>query len=151
MPVHRVVAAIDTASNHYDGYAAGDPLALVTEQAGAPGPVVFAITADDTRAVLEKMWVVGNRKREDVHGRCWPPDVRSLSIGDVLLVYPPGYPRVGASEAFAVASVGFIAITAPRPRAWVRLEGSHATSRPAPAASPDAPSAEPASLNRQPL
>src|SRR4051794_26096485 len=107
MPIHRVVAAVNTAAGHYDGYTPGDPLALVTARADALGPIVFAINAADTPAVLEEMWVLGNGVRDDVQGRCWPTDVRSLSTGDVLVVYPPSYPQVGqAAQVFAVAPVG---------------------------------------------
>jgi len=135
MPIHRVVAAVNTAPSHYDGYTPGDPLACVTARAGALGPIVFAINADDTLDVIEEMWVLGNRARDDRQGRCWPTDVRSLSTGDVLVVYPPGHPHV-PPEAFAVAPVGFDPIPAPPRSAWVALEGSNATSRPAPSPSP---------------
>jgi hypothetical protein len=41
--------------------------------------------------------------------------VRSLSIGDVLVVYPRGYPPAGdIVESFAVARVGFDPITVHR-------------------------------------
>lgn len=132
MPIYRVVAAVNIAPGHYDGYTPGDPLAPVTSRAGAIGPIVFAIDADGPPAVLDEMWELGNRASDDQQGWHWPVDVRSLSTGDVLIVYPPGYPRVaGPAEAFAVAQVGFIPIAAPASGSWVRLEGTSATSRPA--------------------
>lgn len=152
MRIYRVIAAVNIAPGHYAGYAAGDPLALVTARAAAAGPIVFAINAEDAQEVLDEMWVLGNRLRDDVQGRCWPPDVRSLSTGDVLVVYPPGYPQVREpAQAFAVAPTGFAAIPPPRPSAWVRLEGSSATSRPAPPATRVQPSTGAATSSREPL
>lgn len=152
MPVHRVVAALNIAPGHYDGYTPGDPLALVTAHAGARGPIVFALNAADVMDVLEEMWALGNRVRDDVQGRYWPDDVRSLSTGDVLVVYPHGYPQVGEPvRVFAVAPVGFAAIAGPSPSAWVRLESTSATSRPAPAAAAAEPAAGSARTNREPL
>lgn len=152
MSIYHVIAAVNTAPGHYDGYTPGDPLAPVTARAHAYRPIVFAINADNTQAVLDEMWVLGNRVRDDVQGRCWPTDVRSLSTGDVLVVYPPGYPQAGGpAQVFAVAPVGFAAIPAPRPSAWVRLEGSSATSRPAPAAAPARPGSGADSARPEPL
>jgi hypothetical protein len=133
MPIYRIIAAVNTAPGHYDGYRSGDPLACVTARAGG-NPIVFAIDAENIDTVLEDMWVLGNRVREDRQGRCWPNDVRSLSTGDVLIVYPPGHPQVRA-EAFAVAPVGFDPVPAPARSSFVALEGSNATSRPAPSES----------------
>jgi hypothetical protein len=153
MPTYRVVAGVNIAPDHYDGSTPGDPLALVTAHADARGPILFAISADNTQAVLEDMWVLGNRGRDDAQGRCWPTDVRSLSTGDTLVVYPPGYPQVPEpANVFAVASTRFVAIAAPRPGTWVRLEGPSATSRPVPA-TPAGPATalESASTNPEPL
>jgi hypothetical protein len=132
MPIYRVIAAVNTAPGHYNGYTPGDPLACLTARAGG-SPIVFAIDAESTAMVLDEMWTLGNRARDDRQGRCWPTDVRSLSTGDVLIVYPPDHPRV-APQAFAVAPVGFARIPAPPPSAWLALEGSNATSSPAPQA-----------------
>jgi hypothetical protein len=133
MPIYRVIAAVNTAPGHYDGYRPGDLLACVTARAGG-NLIVFAIDAESTDTVLDEMWVLGNRVRDDRQGRCWPNDVRSLSTGDVLVVYPPGHPRVPL-EAFAVAPVGFDPVPAPARSSLVALEGSNATSRPAPSKS----------------
>ncbi len=133
MPIYRVIAAVNTAAGHYDGYRPGDPLACVTACPGG-NPIVFAIDAETTDTVLDDMWVLGNRVRNDRQGRCWPGDVRSLSTGDVLIVYPPDHPRV-PPEAFAVAPVGFDPVQAPARSSLVALEGSNATSRPVPSES----------------
>jgi hypothetical protein len=142
MPIYRVIAAVNTAPGHYDGYTPGDPLACLTARAGGD-PIVFAIDVESSEMVLEEMWVLGNRVRDDRQGRCWPADVRSLSTGDVLVVYPPGHPRV-PPQAFAVAPVGFDRIPAPPRSAWVSLEGSNATSRPLPPAGPSTERSGPA-------
>src|SRR5664279_1432002 len=132
MAIYRIIAAVNTASGHYDGYLPGDRIAAVTSRRGAVGPIVFAIDADDAAAALEAMWVIGNRVTDDRGGRCWPSDVRSLSTGDVLAVFAPGYPlETQHVDTHAVAPTGFDPVPAPDPSAWVPLDGCTARYRPA--------------------
>ena len=134
MPIYRVIAAVNTAPGHYDGYQPGDPLACVTARAGG-NPIVFAIDAESTATVLEEMWVLGNRVRDDRQGRCWPSDVRSLSTGDVpdrLSARPPPSACGGVRGRAVLASTPS---AAPTRSSLVALEGSNATSRPAPSQS----------------
>jgi hypothetical protein len=82
MPIYRIVAAVNVATGHYDGYRPGDPLACVTARASAPPPVVFSVDAVDMDAALGATWEIGNRVTDDRMGNCWPRDVRSLSTGE---------------------------------------------------------------------
>jgi hypothetical protein len=52
MSIYRIVAAVNVATGHYDGYRPGDPLASVTARASAPAPLVFSVDAADTDAAL---------------------------------------------------------------------------------------------------
>jgi hypothetical protein len=132
MAIYRIGAAVNTAPGHYDGYRPGDRLACVTSRPGVIGPILFAIAAADPAAALDALWEIGNRVTDDIGGRCWPRDVRSLSIGDVLVLFAPGYPlQTQDVETFAVAPTGFDQVPAPDPSAWIPLEGSDATARPA--------------------
>ena len=118
MAIYRIIAAVNTAPGHFDGYLPGDRIAAVTSRRGAVRPIVFAIDADDAAAALEAMWVIGNRVTDDRGGRCWPSDVRSLSTGDVLAVFAPGYPlETQDVDTYAVASTGFDPVPAPDPSA----------------------------------
>src|SRR4051812_37571075 len=116
MPIYRIVAAVNTAPDHYDGYRDGDPLACVTACAGASAPIVFSMDVVDTDAALDAVWEIGNRVTDDRMGNCWPRDVRSLSTGDVLTVFPPGGQGM---QVWAVAPVGFDQVPSPSPSAWV--------------------------------
>lgn len=108
MPYRRVAVAFNTARSHYDGYRPGDPVSLLLEPGDQSVPVLFTVEAADTQDALDQMWEIGNRIRGDSHGRRWAENVRSLSTGDVLVVYPRGYPPAGGTvESYAVARVGF--------------------------------------------
>lgn len=133
MPIYRIVAAVNVATGHYDGYRPGDPLACVTIRANAPAPVVFSVDVVDSDAALDAMWEIGNSVTGDRMGNCWPRDVRSLSTGDVLTVFPPGGQE---PQTWAVAPNGFDQVPTPIRSAWVRLDGTWATSRPALSAAP---------------
>jgi hypothetical protein len=52
MSIYRIVAAVNVATGHYDGYRPGDPLASVTARASAPAPLVFSVDAADADAAL---------------------------------------------------------------------------------------------------
>lgn len=131
MAIYRIIAAVNTAPGHVDGYRPGHRLAGVTSGPGAMASILFALDAPDTAAVLEAMWEIGNRITGDLCGHRWPLDVRPVSVGDVLLVFAPGFPlHIHDLETFAVAPTGFTRIPDPLPSAWIPLEGSSATSRP---------------------
>lgn len=75
---------------------------LLADDALMTGPVLAIDAADPTDA-LYGAYAVGNRMEADAHGRSWPSQVRSLSVGDVLVV---------EGAAFVVAPVGFTPIDA---------------------------------------
>lgn len=76
---------------------AGIFVRFLDDDALMAGPVV-EIAATDAADVLDATYVVGNRMGADAHGRSWPSQVRSLSVGDVLVV---------EGSAFVVAPIGF--------------------------------------------
>lgn len=53
----------------------------------------------------EAAWVVGNRMGADLEGREWPADVRSMSVGDVLVVLDQGTRSI---TVHVCAPVGFV-------------------------------------------
>lgn len=107
---------------HFNPYREGQRLAPVENAAGEQ--VTFVIEEGDTSYALEAMYAVGNKQRLDAAGQLWPPDIRSLSTGDVLhIVEGPG------REWCSVASFGFDDETEPDASDLVSLTGSWATSR----------------------
>jgi hypothetical protein len=65
----------------------------------------LAIDATDPTDALHETYAVGNRVGGDARGRSWPSQVRSLSVGDVLVV---------EEAAFVVAPIGFTPVDAER-------------------------------------
>ena len=66
-------------------------------------------TADAWAELDEAMFAVGNRQRLDANGNGWPSFVRSLSVGDVVLVGAPDSfdANGGWAVAHAVENFGF--------------------------------------------
>lgn len=62
------------------------------------------IDARELDVALDMAWGVGNRTGVDAEGNYWPSTVRSMSVGDVLIVTPVGSTH---SRFFAIAPVGF--------------------------------------------
>jgi len=121
---YRVTAYVNVDPDNFFGYKPQHPIAEVDS---------FEIKAISPQGAAEGMFTVGNRMGCDIHGKCWPADVRSLSVGDVLkIVTPPcdEHPR-GATGIYACASVGWEEIPEP-PNPIVELVGTAATSRVAP-------------------
>lgn len=116
-----VTAYVNVDECNFFGYKPEHPIAEVDS---------FQIKAIHVEHAAEGMFVVGNRMGCDIHGKEWPADVRSLSVGDVLkIVTPPchEHPR-GATAIYACASVGWKEIPEP-PNPIVAIEGTAATSR----------------------
>lgn len=70
--------------------ARGHAFAPYTED--APLTAVLAswtVEADDTESALDAMWRVGNRQEQDATEALWPRTVRSLCVGDVVVVRDP--------------------------------------------------------------
>jgi hypothetical protein len=79
-----------------EGFKPGDPLIQI-------GHRLVAVEADSEPDALNAVWVVGNRMGADADGRQWPSGVRSLSVGDIIVVGPVGQRRTR----YAVATIGF--------------------------------------------
>jgi hypothetical protein len=62
------------------------------------------VEAQTWEEALEKVWEVGNRMGSDHPGRTWSSDVRSVSIGDVVVLV---LPETSEFRAFAVRSLGW--------------------------------------------
>jgi hypothetical protein len=78
-----------------DRLAAGPTVTLAdTTPADFPGLTPEQIDFE----VADRVWIVGNKQVADHAGDWWPRTVRSLSVGDVLII---------GEAAYAVASVGF--------------------------------------------
>lgn len=121
MTKYTVVAYVNVDENyHFQSLKPTDKIARVDE---------FLIEAPDIEWAAHKMYDVGNKEvGPDANGKPYPPDVRSLSVGDLMGVRPvTGNERM---TFFAVESAGFLAIPEPINRI-VELEGTDATSRPA--------------------
>lgn len=112
-------------SINYNGYQLGQPLALVTETGPHGAALTLQVTAATVLGAADLAWKIGNRQGSDTAGNCWPHDVRSVSVGDILRITDEG----GHTVHLAVASRGFDLIDVPAHQ--VDLSGTSATSRPA--------------------
>ena len=91
----------------------------------------FFVTSDGPEGAAEVLFGIGNRMGADDDGRIWPSSVRSLSVGDVVVVVardsnkrqavltvnPVGWGIVEEADLFGVLTVGTVAPTA---KAWKR-------------------------------
>jgi hypothetical protein len=50
-----------------------------------PGPVVSA-EGEDENIIAEHVFAIGNRMEADLDGQQWPSQVRSISVGDVIVI-----------------------------------------------------------------
>lgn len=79
-----VKTLINDGPGRFFGYEPGDAL--------TPGPVIHldvAVSPGDLTlevAVAEAAFSVGNRMAADAWGQQWPADVRSMSVGDVVII-----------------------------------------------------------------
>lgn len=118
---YTVTGYVNVGRHPFDSYASGEPVAKVDH---------FHIKGVSADHAAEGMWTVGNRMGCDIHGKSWPSDVRSLSVGDVLRVVIPSchdYPT-GHVLWLAVAPTGWRELDA-APDTIVPLAGTNATSR----------------------
>jgi hypothetical protein len=79
------------------GYTPNQPLA-------ADPRTEVAIEADTDMDALNAVWAVGNRMSTDVDGKSWSSNVRSLSVGDVVVLTPS---QPGTPTAWKVDPIGF--------------------------------------------
>ena len=116
MPVFRITVYVNVGPGNFAGLKPGDPLATSTD-------LQLTVTATHPDAAAEQAYAIGNRIDTDDRGRGWPPDVRSVSVGDVLKVS-------GQAETvfYAVTGIGFHAVGEPA-NPIVPLTGTRATSR----------------------
>lgn len=91
------------------GYEAGDQLAFDAR-------TVLALECVSVGEALDRAFEVGNRMAQDQTARSWSPDVRSVSVGDVIYVTRVTSNSAGVRTsfggAFAVARVGFTKLAA---------------------------------------
>jgi hypothetical protein len=127
-------ATPDTAQFRVTVYLNADPdnffgLQPRHEIATAPD-LQLTISAPTPADAAEHAFAIGNRMAADDNGHRWPPDVRSLSVGDLVKVATERDTASFASPAefYAVASAGFCAIPEPA-NPIVPLAGTTATSR----------------------
>jgi hypothetical protein len=92
----EIRAFINDGEGRFLDFEAGDRLAT--------GPVLALPDTSDQEA-LDAAWLAGNRMDAD---RPWPATVRSLSVGDVLVLR--GGPAGPTARAYAVARFGFAAL-----------------------------------------
>lgn len=117
MPRYQVTAFANVGEDSFMGWTPTAPMAEVG---------VFAMDGDDASDAAEGFFAVGNRMCPDAAGDSYPTDVRSLSVGDMLVVVG----RDGRTTILSVQGTGFAFIPEPV-NPVVALEGSSATSRPA--------------------
>ena len=102
-----------------DGWQQGDEIATYDHD--------LLVIAGDPYAAAEKVFAIGNRQGEDMTGRIWASDIRSLSVGDVLLITDAEH---GETKALSVEGLGWEQIedyTVLGP--FVNIRGTSATSR----------------------
>jgi hypothetical protein len=78
------------------------PIALVDE---------FAVDSTDPHNAAEAVWAVGNKMNPDSDGKDYPRDVRSLCVGDLLIVK-----SADTVSFMVVSSCGFEEIAEPANR-----------------------------------
>lgn len=105
--------------DNFDGYQPGHALATAHD-------LQLHLDGETGAHAAEHAFSIGNRVGSDVHGRSWPSDVTSVSVGDVMVVRP----HDGAYEViYAVERIGFHPL-AELPSPIVELAGhSRVTSR----------------------
>lgn len=102
--LYTITALINTSEDNFFGYTPEDTLTT------APN-LHFEVEATSWEGAAEEAFTIGNRMARDVNGRCWPSDVRSLSVGDVVKVMPTGaHPIIRYA---ACKSVGWVQVEEP--------------------------------------
>jgi hypothetical protein len=110
-----VTCLINTAEGNFAGFRAEHETALAYDIA-----LVYTVEADSPTAAAEAAFAVGNRMADDADGKEHPSWVRSISVGDVLLVR--GWSDDDAPD-LAVAPVGFTPVALVREDTWNRPGG----------------------------
>jgi hypothetical protein len=67
------------------------------------------VDADSPQDAAEQAFAVGNRQAADTDGRSWPGEVRSVSVGDLLVVEADGH----GTTCLAVAPSGWTLLPEP--------------------------------------
>jgi hypothetical protein len=114
MTTFTALVYVNVGEDNFAGYKPRDPIAEVD---------TFAVRADDPLTAADGAWVIGNKMSNDADGKSYPLDVRSVSVGDLLMVSD------GTRKWFySVDSFGFTEIPEPT-NPIVPLAGTAATSR----------------------
>ena len=76
-------------------YQPGDRLVegpTVALSSSAIAAAVAGLSAEQRdHAIADMVWPIGNKMEPDAIGNSWPPEVRSLSVGDVLIIGEAAY------------------------------------------------------------
>jgi hypothetical protein len=75
----EVTAYVNVDSDYWATWEPGMRLATDAE-------LTMVVNAEDPLQAANEIWVIGNRQGKDEAGRTWPSGVRSLSVGDVVVV-----------------------------------------------------------------
>lgn len=76
----------------------------------------ITVEADNVNDAMNAAYAVGNRMQPDANGNDWPHIIRSLSVGDVLVL---GSATAGDNPAaWSVADFGFVALD------FIRIAGT---------------------------
>lgn len=79
MTTYLVTPLINIGASNFTGFTPEHPLSYDPR-------LMLTVEADDVEAAGSAAFKVGNRMAADANGREWPSDVRSLSVGDVLVI-----------------------------------------------------------------
>jgi predicted kinase len=73
-----------------------------------PSLVIEVEDGDSIERIAEKVWFVGNRMGKDANGNAWPSNVRSMSMGDMVVIDEVDGQRQERVFTIAIAqSIGF--------------------------------------------
>jgi len=100
MSTYTAIPLINTADGNFFGYRAEHAATLATDES-----LRLRVKASDDAQALGEVFSVGNRMGCDINGREWPSHVRSLSVGDVVVLRADTDDESG--RVYACASVGW--------------------------------------------
>jgi hypothetical protein len=125
--IYTVTVWLNTGPDNFSGYAGTHPLTTAAD-------LRLRVDADSPQDAADQAFAVGNRQAADTDGRSWPGGVRSVSVGDLLVVEADGR----GTTCLAVAPAGWTVVPEP---ANPRLPPAGQASRSGwPAAAPGSPS-----------
>lgn len=100
MSIYTAIPLINTGDGNFTGYVPAHAATLATDES-----LHLRVKAVSDAHALGEVFTVGNRAGCDIFGREWPADVRSLSVGDVVVLRTDG--DTDSGRAYACAAVGW--------------------------------------------